>query len=214
MEERTTGLILRTRPLTESSLIVNWLSGEQGRLSTVAKGARRQKSTFRGKLDLFFIADISYARSRRSELHNLREVRLVQSFEGIRRDIDKLQQAAYAAAFIEQVTERETPLEETYELMKCFVAHVNGAEWRTESVLWFELKILSQLGIQPDRQQAAVSPRTRQLMERVFAADEFAPETFRPDVGEIKELVRFLHGFIVYHFDRIPAGRAAALRHE
>ena len=37
--ESATGIILRTRPFTETSLIVNWLTAEQGRISTVAKGA-------------------------------------------------------------------------------------------------------------------------------------------------------------------------------
>ena len=44
MEQRTSGLVLRTRPLTETSLIVQWLTPDFGRLSTVAKGARRSKS--------------------------------------------------------------------------------------------------------------------------------------------------------------------------
>ena len=72
MEERSQGIILRIRPLTESSLIVHWLAPESGRLSTVAKGAKRPKSPFRGKLDLFFAAEFSFHRSRRSDLHTLR----------------------------------------------------------------------------------------------------------------------------------------------
>ena len=50
MDERAHGVILRIRPLTESSLIVQWLTPESGRLATVAKGARRPKSAFLGKL--------------------------------------------------------------------------------------------------------------------------------------------------------------------
>ena len=46
MTENATGIILRTRPLTETSLIVHWLTPELGRLATVAKGARRHKSLF------------------------------------------------------------------------------------------------------------------------------------------------------------------------
>ena len=74
MDERSIGVILRVRPLTETSLIVHWLTPDLGRVATVAKGARRPKSPFRGKLDLFYEADFSFQRSRRSELHNLREV--------------------------------------------------------------------------------------------------------------------------------------------
>ena len=46
MVETTTGLVLRTRPLTETSLIVHWLTREFGRLATVAKGARRPNHPF------------------------------------------------------------------------------------------------------------------------------------------------------------------------
>ena len=83
--ERTTGLILRTRPLTETSLIVQWLTADFGRISTVAKGARRPNSPFRGKIDLYFSADLSFQRSRRSELHTLREVVLRGTNEPLRK---------------------------------------------------------------------------------------------------------------------------------
>ena len=46
MYERTTGLILSLFPLTETSLVVHWLSPDMGRIGTVAKGARRPKSAF------------------------------------------------------------------------------------------------------------------------------------------------------------------------
>src|SRR2546423_7069913 len=102
MIESTTGLILRTRPLTESSLIVHWLTADNGRLATVAKGARRPKSPFRGKLDLFYLADFSFRRSRRSELHLLREVALRNPHPALRRNLAYLTQASYCALLIEQ----------------------------------------------------------------------------------------------------------------
>src|ERR1044071_9114508 len=110
MEERSTGIILRTRPLTETSLIVHWLTPDLGRIATVAKGARRPKSPFRGKLDLFYEADFSFARSRRSDLHVLREVSLRDIHSALRENLGWVQQASYAAALIEQTTETETPL--------------------------------------------------------------------------------------------------------
>src|SRR5215471_3463604 len=121
MIETATGLILRTRPLTETSLIVQWLTPGLGRLATVAKGARRSKSPFRGKLDLFYLADFSFARSRHSELHTLREVSIRETHPAIRRELGRVQQASYAAALVEQVTESETPLVEIFELMQSFL---------------------------------------------------------------------------------------------
>src|ERR1700744_6228358 len=114
--ERAHGLILRTRPFTETSLIVNWLTPEFGRISTVAKGARRAKSPFRGKVDLFYEADLSFQRSRRSELHTLREVVLRDTNSALRQEMGYLQQASYGSALIEQTTETQTPIPEIFEL--------------------------------------------------------------------------------------------------
>src|SRR5271170_6621376 len=107
MTESTHGIILRTRPLTETSLIVHWLTPDLGRIATVAKGARRPKSSFRGQLDLFYTADFSFIRSARSELHNLRETKTLATHAKLREDLVWLQQASYAAALIEQTTETE-----------------------------------------------------------------------------------------------------------
>ena len=117
MDEKSSGLILRTRLLTETSLIVHWLTPDLGRIATVAKGARRPKSPFRGKLDLFHVADLSFARSRRSDLHTLREVAIRETYPALRQDLQLLRQAAYGAQLLEQTTETETPLPGMFQLM-------------------------------------------------------------------------------------------------
>src|ERR1700687_5232239 len=100
MIQSATGLILRTRPLTETSLIVHWLTPDFGRIATVAKGARRPKSPFLGKLDLFYVADFSFSRSRHSDLHLLREISLRELHPALRRDLVSLRQAAYATELV------------------------------------------------------------------------------------------------------------------
>ena len=54
MDEQTIGVILRVFPLTETSVVVHWFSPEKGRIATVAKGARRPKSNFQGKIVIYF----------------------------------------------------------------------------------------------------------------------------------------------------------------
>ncbi|MDZ7841350.1 MAG: DNA repair protein RecO [Gammaproteobacteria bacterium] len=44
------GFVIHTRPYSETSLYVELFSRQYGRLTTIAKGARRQKSKFRGVL--------------------------------------------------------------------------------------------------------------------------------------------------------------------
>jgi len=153
MTESTHGLILRTRPLTETSLIVHWLTPASGRLATVAKGARRPKSPFAGKLDLFYAADFSFSRSRRSELHTLREVILRETHAPLREDILKLQQAGYAAGFIEQTTEMETPLPEIFQMLDEFLEQLCQQPPRAQNILALELKLLRELGLEPDLEE-------------------------------------------------------------
>src|SRR5690349_13507957 len=134
MIETAAGLVLRTRPLTETSLVVHWLTPNLGRLATVAKGARRPKSAFRGKLDLFYLADFSFARSRRSELHTLREVSLRETHRGLRQDLSALQQASYCAALVEQSTETETPLAAVFDLLTGLLNRLAEGPARPETV--------------------------------------------------------------------------------
>src|SRR5262249_16275654 len=150
MVETATGLVLRTRPLTETSLIVQWLTKDHGRLATVAKGARRAQSPFRGKLDLFYLADFSFTRSRRSELHNLPEVALRDPHRPLRENLSCLEQISYCATLVEQVTETDTPLGGIFELLNGLLNHVPAHTLQARTIFSFELKLLDELGLGPD----------------------------------------------------------------
>lgn len=211
MEERSTGIILRTRPLTETSLIVHWLTPDLGRIATVAKGARRPKSPFRGKLDLFYEADFSFACSRKSELHNLREAVLRETHSQLRENLGWIQQASYAAAFIEQTTETETPMSEIHELMKSLLPHLTERPPLPRTIFAFELKMLTQLGLQPDLSETQLPPGTREIIRALVDSDWDAIARLRFSDAQENQLRQFLHGFLIYHLGKLPRGRAAAL---
>lgn len=211
MDERATGIILRTRPLTETSLIVHWLTLEHGRLATVAKGARRPKSPMRGKLDLYYSAEFTFARSSRSELHTLREVNLRGTHAKLREDYQKLEQAAYCAALLEQATEVDTPLPELYELFAGFLAHLAEHPTRVETVLAFEMKALHVLGLEPDIYDSKHSEGARVLLRKLTEEDWPLIARLKASAAQLRELEQFLHGFLIYHLERLPKGRAAAL---
>jgi DNA repair protein RecO (recombination protein O) len=205
MDERGTGIVLRTRPLTESSLIVNWLTPELGRIAMVAKGARRPKSPLRGKIDLFYTAEFTFARSRRSDLHNLREVNLLKTRDVLRRDLGCLNQAAYCARLIEQTTESETPLPEIYELFATFLDALSSRSPAPITVLAFEIKLLAELGLSPQEGKAARNA------ERLAPLGWNEIHQLAMSETELRELRQFLHGFLIYHLGKIPSNRAAAL---
>jgi DNA repair protein RecO (recombination protein O) len=211
MTESATGLILRARPLTETSLIIHWLTPELGRIATVAKGARRAKSPFAGKLDLFYLADFSFSRSRRSDLHTLREVSLRETHGAIRQDIYKLRHAAYATAFIEQATETETPLPAVFELLREFLDCLCKHKTAPQIVFAFELKLLRELGLEPNLAETNLAAGTKKIAEILAQKDWAAGLRLKLTAAQTTELRQFLHGFLIFHLERLPKGRAAAL---
>lgn len=211
MTENGSGIILRVRPLKDTSLIVHWLTADQGRIATVARGARRPKSAFLGKLDLFFEATLSFQRSARSDLHTLREVVLTDTHAGMRSDFRRLNQAAYAVAFIEQMTEPDTPLPEIHELIVGFVRFLESSEPRPRNVFAFELKLLTVLGLEPFLDDRGSSNAVRELGSEMIERNWAQLSELHPATATARELRTFLHGFLIYHCGRLPHGRAEAL---
>ena len=211
MVERAQGLILRTRPLTDTSLIVHWLTPELGRIATVAKGARRSNSPFRGRLDLFYLADFSFSRSRRSDLHTLREVLLRQTHPLLRRELACLRQASYFAALIEQTTETDTPLPTIFPLLAGLLDHLPGQPPRPLTIFAFELKLLTQLGLTPSLAGRDLSGGTRRILETAALADWATLSRLKLSATQTREANQFLEGFLTFHLGKIPESRSAAL---
>ena len=214
MIESATGIVLRTRPLTETSLIVHWLTQNFGRIATVAKGARRHKSPFLGKLDLFFLADFSFSRSRSSDLHNLREVNLRETHSTIREKILSVQQAAYATAFVEQATEMETPLPTVYQLMSEFLDCLCKEKSAPQIIFAFELKLLQEFGLEPNWSKTSLAAGTKKIAQILLQNDWAAGLRLKLTRAQTDELRQFLHGFLIFHLGKLPKGRAAALANE
>ena len=64
----------------------------------------------------------------------------------LREDFLKLRQAAYAARFIEQTTETETPLPAVFELLQTFLGFLCRHPVAAQNVFAFELKLLPSWG--------------------------------------------------------------------
>lgn len=203
--ERTPGIVLRVRPLTETSLIVHWLTERHGRLATVAKGARRARSPFHGKLDLFYEAELSFHRSRRSDLHTLREVVVRDLHPALRTDLARLRAAAYATQLIERATEPAAPVPELYTLLRDFL-HATRAPL-TPLTLAFEFKLLNALGLQPDLVRSQLSPWARAATHALATTRLTEVEQTPLDTGTARELARFLHGCLADLLGRLPRGR-------
>lgn len=149
--ETTRGLLLRRTKLSETSLIVTWLTESHGLLKTVAKGARGPRSAFRGQLDLLYEADLTFLRSARSELHQLREVVLHETHEPIRLSFRRLELACYFVELIELTCEPDHPVPEILDLMRRAVRHLDTHEASQRALTHFEHELAEHLGIRQEK---------------------------------------------------------------
>src|SRR5882672_5867582 len=145
--ESTEAILLRKRKFSDTSLIVSWCTESFGCVQTMAKGARRPKSPFGGKLDLFFEAEISIVRSRKSDLHTLTEVVLKNPFAGIRSKYLRMQTAAYFVELIEICTERDYREPELFALLRRAFGYLDANDPTPRAVAHFETELARIAGV-------------------------------------------------------------------
>jgi DNA repair protein RecO (recombination protein O) len=82
----TPAFVLRRVRWSESSLILTLYSLDFGRISAIAKGALRPKSSFYGRVELFSIVDLSLSRREGRELDTATDATSINHYESIRTD--------------------------------------------------------------------------------------------------------------------------------
>lgn len=155
----TRAIAIRLTRLTDTSLIVHWFTEDHGLLKTVAKGARRPKSPFAGKLDLFFGGEISLTPARRGELHPLKEVVIHHWREGLRRSYSSTLLASYWCQLLEAAVEPEHPDPHLHDLLQRALDHLNHSPPSLRSMKHFEAELARILGVSQSNRDAALSLR-------------------------------------------------------
>ena len=141
------GTLIRRSPLTETSLLVSWCTVEHGIIRAVAKGARRPKSAFAGKLDLFFETEFEVAASKKSDLHTLRDLVVTDSRFGLRDSYVQTLAATYFVQLLNQVAEPETPIAPLHDLLVRGLDYLNTRKPTPRAVLHFETQLTESLGV-------------------------------------------------------------------
>ena len=155
--QSTAAILLRKRKFSDTSLIVSWCTESLGCIQTVAKGARRAKTPFAGKLDLFFESEISIVPSRKSSLHTLTEVVVRNPFAGIRENYLRTQAAAYFVELIEICTERDHHEPELYSLLRRAFGYLDQNDPNLRAISHFETELARIMGVHA-RSGATASP--------------------------------------------------------
>jgi hypothetical protein len=112
---------------------------------------------------------------------------------------------------VEQTTEPDTPLLAIFGLMTGLLQHLPSQPPVPQSILGFEFKLLAELGLRPDLAKTKLSPGARQLVQALTERDWPMIQRLKFSSQQITELSQFLHGFLIFHLGKFPAGRARAL---
>ena len=170
--ETVQGIIISRLAFGNTSLIIRVLTQSAGRLTFLAKGATRPKSSFCGQIDLFYLADFQYQPSRQSEIHTLREIRLLEPNLGLRRSYANLLAVQYFAALVETITEPATPIPQEFDLFRKALGYLAERVVTARVVERFEHRILALSGVN----------RPEDDLPRAFARLHHAVPTLRGEV--------------------------------
>lgn len=160
--DKARGIIIRTNKLGDTSLIVHWCTREAGLLKTVAKGARKPRSPFAGKLDLFVEADLVWVPSRKSDLHILKEAEAQDFRTKLRRSYATTVLAGYCGQLLEQVVEKEHPVPELFALLQSALEYLVTHDPNRKLMLRYERRLAELLGVGHDGVNAGAA------LERAF----------------------------------------------
>jgi len=116
--QQAEGILIRRYVWSDTSYITTWLTPHAGKLRLMAKGARRPKSSFAGKVDLFYHAEIGYVHARGAgTLHTLSEVRLVMPFDAASVPCSNVFLLGYFAELVDLCTEGGNASPELFDLL-------------------------------------------------------------------------------------------------
>jgi DNA repair protein RecO (recombination protein O) len=101
--------VLRTTPLRESDLLVVLYTDVHGRVSAVARGARKSQRRFAGALSLLVLARYQLGRRPRGELWSLESADVVREWTQLSADVVAVAHASYVAELVGALLPAEDP---------------------------------------------------------------------------------------------------------
>src|SRR5690606_23893514 len=103
--EKTDAIVIRLAGFSESSRVVTLFTREHGKISALAKGAKRLKGAFESALDLLSSVRVVFIRKTAANLDLLTEAQLITRFRPPSRDLTSLYSGYYLAELLDGLTE-------------------------------------------------------------------------------------------------------------
>ena len=157
-------IVLRTHPVRESDLIVHFLAKELGRGSALARGAKRSKKRFAGALDSFANLKAGLTPNRSGDSYSLDHVAIIDAFGALRRDLATLYLASYFCELCDRLLAPSQFIPGVYELLRFFLERLVHSDASNKQRHFFEVRLLTLVGICPDWNACPVNKPTREAM--------------------------------------------------
>ena len=145
---RTEGIVLRRKDFGESDRILVLFTRKMGRVSVIAKGARKPSSKISGHLELFMRSSFLISRGR--NLHILTQAEMIDDFEPLRKDLSGIGTGSYVVELVDAVTYEEGSNVKLYNLLVSTLDSLSAGENPGIIIRYYELHLLDLVGFRPE----------------------------------------------------------------
>jgi len=147
--EKSMAVVLRVVDFSETSLVATLFTESLGKISAMAKGARRPKGPFESALDLLAVCRIVFIHKTSDALDLLTEAKLERRFRSATRDLSRLYAGYYVAELLHDLTDTGDPHPDLFQAADKTLYDLDHGEGVSPIVLHFELTALRVLGLLP-----------------------------------------------------------------
>jgi DNA repair protein RecO (recombination protein O) len=162
------GVVLKTTPLRESDLIVTLYTEEHGRVTAVARGARRSQRRFAGTLQLLVLGRYQLGRPPRGDLWSLEGAEIEREWNHLASDVIAVAHASYVAELVGALLPAEQAEPEALALIVALWDSLADAGPSPGALRAIELALLALGGHRPALDACAACGRTDLEIGAVF----------------------------------------------
>jgi DNA repair protein RecO (recombination protein O) len=155
------GIVLRGYPFGEADRVVVLLSPNNGKIRTVAKGVRKTKSRFGGRLEPFTHVDLVLYEGR--NLDTITQVGILEHFPKLRSDLDAVIAAGTMVEAADAVAQEDEAAIRLFLLLQRGLKSLEAGERSPDLITSFLLKLAEVVGVAPSLLQCASCGRADNL---------------------------------------------------
>ena len=146
---KTEAIVLSGIPQGETSRILRLLTRDRGRVSVIAKGARKWKNRFGGTLEALNRIDAVYYYKESRDLQILTQADVICAYQDVKNDLGRLTAGLAAAEIIQQLHIGEDESESTFALFTGLLGALDSPGLPPHVLYWrFLMRFLAESGFE------------------------------------------------------------------